>query len=95
MEQGKPLYAAADIGGTKIRAGLVMDGGAVLGSRVFPTPLGAGAGEQAVGQLLSAWGQLCRERQIPWEWVAGFGLAVAGPVDIRRQTVENPYTLPG
>lgn len=95
MSSSTALYAAADIGGTKIYGGLVRADGTEVAGQAFSTPLGDGSGEKAVQTLLQVWQHLACEQGIAWERVQGFGLAVAGPVDIQRQTVENPYTLPG
>jgi len=82
-----------DIGGTKIAVAAVDGAGRVHARTATPTEPGRGfaAGVERVGDLIAA--TLARAG-----WAAGdlrgVGVGCTGPVDPRRGTVHNPFTLP-
>jgi glucokinase len=91
MESTGALAAAIDIGGTKIAAGIVDPlGGRLLERFALPTP-GAHAAvsaEQVVGDVLAR-----LHGCAAWSSVAAVGIASAGPLDLRRETI-SPLNVP-
>ncbi|WP_437097160.1 ROK family protein [Streptomyces sp. enrichment culture] len=85
------MYAALDIGGTKIAGALVDEGGSVVRRTELPTPARESAARLArtvdavIDELAAhpAWGTVC-----------GLGIASAGPVDTAAGTV-SPVNIPG
>ncbi|MFF2348276.1 ROK family protein [Kitasatospora sp. NPDC058115] len=86
-----PLFAAVDIGGTKI-AGALVDSAGTLTHRVqLPTP----AREPGAEVLAVVHRVLDRLAAAPrWGEVTAVGLGSAGPVDLARGTV-SPVNIPG
>lgn len=87
------IAVGIDIGGTKIAVGAVDAAGTILARTAFPTEAAAGFGRAvqrmlaAIDQVLSAAGRGRRD-------LAGVGVGSAGPLNSRRGTINNPYTLP-
>jgi glucokinase len=80
------VYAAIDIGGTKIAAGLVDADGELLARHERPTP--AVEPVSAVEDLLAA---LMADPR--WERVSAVGVGSAGPIDAAKGTV-SPVNIP-
>ena len=87
----QPLYAAIDVGGTKIAAALVDAGGTLLTRSELPTPP-KGSGEEVMATVAKLVAALAEDER--WTEVAGLGIGSAGPVDPVRGTV-SPVNIPG
>ena len=85
-----PLFAALDIGGTKIAGGLVDGSGSLVAQAQHPTPARGTAREvaDAVHAVLT---DLARHPR--WPEAAALGVGSAGPVDIRAGAV-SPVNIP-
>jgi glucokinase len=83
-----------DIGGTKIALGAVDGKGAVLARTEFATESTSGF-EHAVKRIISAVNQVTTQLGWQREDLCGIGIGCAGPVNPKRGTIHNPYTLPG
>lgn len=89
----KHYYGTVDIGGTKIMAGITDSGGIVHSREKFPTlelPV-----SETMDRILSCLEEQCARLSMDRTDLSGIGVVCAGPVDIQKGTVENPYTLPG
>lgn len=91
----KKIFGAVDIGGTKICVGIVQEEKTVFCQETFSTPLGCGAGDKAVEGIVSIIVDQCKKKDLELSDLFGIGVVCAGPVDIKKGTVENPYTLSG
>lgn len=78
------VYGAVDVGGTKIAAGLVDDGGELVHRLELPTP--RGSAEQVLATVVQLVEALAEDPR--WSQVAGVGIGSAGPVDPVRGTVS-------
>ncbi|MBI3850192.1 MAG: ROK family protein [Verrucomicrobia bacterium] len=83
-----------DIGGTKIAVGAVDDKGAVLARAEFATESAAGF-DHAKKRIVSAIDQIATQAGWRREELCGIGIGCTGPVNPKRGTIHNPYTLPG
>lgn len=85
------MYAALDIGGTKIAGALVDAEGCVRWRAQRATPVRGAARE-----LMAAVGQVLDDLALDPAWgvVRGLGIASAGPVDMAAGTV-SPVNIPG
>ena len=80
------MYAAIDIGGTKIAAGLVDAGGVLLARVELPTP--------AVEPMVAVEELLSRLKADPrWSEVSAVGIGSAGPIDAGKGTI-SPVNIP-
>lgn len=86
-----PLYAAIDIGGTKIAGALVDDDGRLHHRVQLPTPAGEPA-ETVLATVLKVIDELTGSPD--WEDATAVGIGSAGPVDLARGTV-SPVNIPG
>ncbi|MEV8314627.1 ROK family protein [Streptomyces sp. NPDC059900] len=84
------MYAALDIGGTKIAGALVDEEGCVVGRVQRPTPAQGAAGVLmgAVNEVLDG-----LARDPGWGVIRGLGIASAGPVDTASGAV-SPVNIP-
>jgi glucokinase len=87
------ISTGIDIGGTKIAVGLVDAGGSILAQRAFPTEAAAGF-DRAVGRIRQAIDDCLAEASLARDVLWGIGIGCAGPVNPKRGTIDNPYTLP-
>ena len=89
-----PLYAAVDLGGTKVRAVVADGGGCVLGDDIRPS--GAADGLEAVlGRMVESLDAALAKAGVEREQLAGLGIASPGAVDVERGVVPNAPQLPG
>ncbi|WP_194917058.1 ROK family protein [Catenulispora rubra] len=84
------VFAALDIGGTKIAAGLVTEDGVLLARTALPTPRG-GSGADVLGVVGQVLSELTTDRH--WPQVTRLGIGCAGPVDTAAGTV-SPVNIP-
>lgn len=87
------ISAGIDIGGTKIAVGVCDAAGSILAQRQFPTEAAAGF-DRAIERMAAAIRECLAESGRNVADLAGIGIGCAGPVDPRRGTIDNPYTLP-
>lgn len=85
------LYAAIDVGGTKIAAALVDAEGTLLTRAELPTPA-TGSADDVMATVTHLVDTLAEDPR--WSAVAGVGIGSAGPVDQKRGTV-SPVNIPG
>jgi len=85
------LYAAIDVGGTKIAAALVDAGGTLLTRTELPTPP-RGSAEEVMATVAKLVDTLAEDSR--WAEVTGVGIGSAGPVDPVLGTV-SPVNIPG
>ncbi|MFI1370476.1 ROK family protein [Streptomyces longwoodensis] len=85
-----PMYAALDIGGTKIAGALVDEAGSVVRRVELPTP--ARESEARLATTLDAVIDALAVEPA-WSAVRGLGIASAGPVDTAAGTV-SPVNIP-
>lgn len=83
-----------DVGGTKIAAGLIDDGGAVLSHQIVPTPRG-GEG-QVVAAVTRAAAKVAEDNglNLADQSIAGIGIGVPGLVDSRSDVIGEFANLP-
>ncbi|WP_405010827.1 ROK family protein [Kitasatospora sp. NBC_01539] len=86
----RPLYAALDIGGTKIAGGLVDAEGALLAQVQRPTPA-----REAADVVARALDEVLTElaEHPSWPEAVALGVGSAGPVDVRAGRV-SPVNIP-
>ena len=83
-----------DIGGTKMAVAIVERGGRIIASDQLPTEAGRGF-PRAVERLVDASRGLAFRAGIAVADLAGAGIGCTGPLDPRRGTINNPWTLEG
>lgn len=89
------VCAAVDIGGTKIRLGIVEAGGRVLTEEKLSTRQGQAGAEKNLLEITQGIRALCAEAGIAYTDLEGIGIVCAGPIHCIEGIIENPYTLPG
>ena len=89
-----PLYAAVDLGGTKVRAVVADGSGRVLGDDIRPSLAGEGL-EAVLGRMVESLDAALARAAVEREQLAGLGIASPGAVDVERGVVPNAPQLPG
>lgn len=84
---------ALDIGGTKLAAGVVADGGAVHGMVVEPTRRDEGP-DVIIPRLFELGRRAMASASLP-ESIGAVGISCGGPLDAGRGVLVNPLHLPG
>src|SRR3990170_5323688 len=88
------LYAAVDLGGTKVRALVADRSGRVLGDDIRPSGAAEGL-ETVLARMVESLDAALARAGVEREQLAGLGLASPGAVDVERGVVPNAPQLPG
>jgi glucokinase len=88
------LAIGIDIGGTKTVVAAVESSGQPRSRAEFATDSNRGF-SACVAELIAVIRTVAREAEAKEDELCGIGIGCAGPVDPRRGTIHNPYTLPG
>lgn len=89
------VCGAVDIGGTKIRLGIVETGGKILAERKISTRMGRDGAQRNLQEVCDGLQEMCQAARVVYESLEGIGIVCAGPVNCTEGVIENPYTLPG
>jgi predicted NBD/HSP70 family sugar kinase len=87
------FIGAIDLGGGHARLGIVRRGGGIAGTSEVPVDLATGA-ENVIADLSRELLALAERLGLDGS-LAGAGIALPGPVDVRHRTVESPSRMPG
>ncbi|HVO09452.1 MAG TPA: ROK family protein [Vicinamibacteria bacterium] len=91
----EPSHAiAVDIGGTKVAVAVVLAGGELAAETTLPTESSRGFAS-GLARIREAVLSVTERAGVSASGRAGIGIGCTGPVDPRRGTIHNPYTLPG
>jgi glucokinase len=80
-----------DLGGTKIKLGIVTSEGEIVKKTAIPTLAEEGA-EKSINQIKIGIAQLIKGNK---KKINGIGIGAPGVVSLKKGTVENPPNLPG
>jgi len=83
-----------DLGGTKIRAGAVEEGGRLLAESLLPTEADSGA-EKVFSNIVRSAQQACNKASVRRGTIAGVGIGSPAPIDVRNGLIVSPRNLPG
>ncbi|HRY45546.1 MAG TPA: ROK family protein [Thermoanaerobaculia bacterium] len=92
MADSRQLVLGIDVGGTKVLAGAVDEGGRVLGRGKVKSPFRGGP-EEMTGALVAAADAALAEAGARRADVAALGLGVPGPLDAERTTLLRAMNL--
>lgn len=88
----KEKYAVGvDLGGTKVKLGIVNSKGRILKKLSVPTLASEGV-EKSISQIIKGIKELLKNNK---EKIIGIGIGAPGVVSLKKGTVENPPNLPG
>lgn len=88
----KTKYAiGVDLGGTKVKLGIVSSEGRIIKKIAIPTLAKEGV-EKSLSQIKKGIAQLLKESK---KTITGIGIGAPGVVSPKKGTVENPPNLPG
>ena len=88
----KQKYAiGVDLGGTKIKLGIVTSEGKIIKKTAVPTLAEEGA-EKSISQIKNGIAHLIKGNK---KIINGIGIGAPGVVSLKKGTVENPPNLPG
>lgn len=94
-EPQPPFFLGIDLGGTRIKAGVVDDKGRKIRA-IDPIPTEASRGpEVGLENLARAGRTAVEESGVGWDAIAGVGLGSPGTMDIRAGLLLDPPNLPG
>lgn len=80
-----------DLGGTKVKLGIVTSDGKIIKKLSIPTLASEGP-EKSIGQIKKGINSLLKENK---KLIEGIGIGSPGVVSLKKGTVENPPNLPG
>lgn len=87
------FFLGIDLGGTRVRAGVVSEG-RLLGRSVGPSRAAEGP-EAVLKQIRAVAAEALSAAGIRRDELSALGLAAPGPLDYRRGVILNPPNLPG
>ncbi|MCW8848695.1 MAG: ROK family protein, partial [Melioribacteraceae bacterium] len=88
----KEQYAiGVDLGGTKVKLGIVTSSGRIVKKLSIPTLANEGA-EKSISQIIKGIKDLLKSNK---KNIVGIGVGAPGVVSLKKGTVENPPNLPG
>lgn len=90
----KQIVIGVDIGGTKIMAGAVADGGRTLGEPVTVATGGNDDGEKIIGRITGSIRSAIGNSGLSLKDIKGIGLGVTGPVDSKTGRILECPQLP-
>ena len=91
----KKHTAALDVGGTKIKFGIVDTDGIVISDAEIPSATDDESPDLKCDRMVRVLKEMCAGNCIVFEELRGIAVASAGPVDVEAGTIINPYSLPG
>ncbi len=91
----KKYTAALDMGGTKIKFGIVDTDGNVICDAEIPSATDDENADAKVERMVRMLKEQCGTNGIDFDGLRGIAVASAGPVDVEVGTIINPYSLPG
>lgn len=95
IDHGRPAFVLAlDIGGTKLAAGVVDEGGATRSFLVEPSRIERGA-DAVLGDLFALGRGAVDASNVPWAEIGVVGIGCGGPLDAARGILVAPPHLSG
>ncbi len=91
---GKKLIAGVDLGGTKIKAGIIDFNGEVKGSPVVVPTKAEEPGDTIVARMVEAINDAIGNAGVSIDDIAGIGIGSPGPLDIKNGIILNTANLP-
>ncbi len=88
------LRGGIDLGGTKIQAAVIEDGGRVIGDARRPTPTSGGP-EDVAGQMIQALQEAATDAEVKPQELQGVGVGSPGDVNEATGEVSSAKNLPG
>ncbi len=88
------MRGGIDLGGTKIQAAIIENGGKVVADARRPTPTKGGPGDVAA-QMAEALREAAEKAKIETGSLGGVGVGSPGDVDVKSGTVSSARNLPG
>jgi len=88
------VVVGVDLGGTRLRAGVVDSRGTILRSTTVPSSTGLPAAANP-GYLAEVIGGLLATADPVADRPQAIGIGASGPVDVATGRIDNPHTLPG
>lgn len=92
MEQ--KLIAGVDFGGTKIKFGLVLEDGKILGETLTLPTESQRSADQIVGTLIEGIERIIQNAEVSNHQISGIGIGSPGPLDLSNGIIINPPNLP-
>ncbi|MFC1477337.1 ROK family protein [candidate division KSB1 bacterium] len=84
--QKKIVYGSIDIGGTKVRMGLVASNGQVVFRKMFLTPVKK-QWQQVLDSIVVNFNDMLKETGIPYKAMPGIGIGCPGTFDLNREII--------
>jgi glucokinase len=92
MEQ--KIIVGVDFGGTKIKFGLVLTDGNILGETLTLPTKSDRRGDEIVGTMIEGIEQVVQDSDLSIEQIAGIGIGSPGPLDLKKGIILEAPNLP-
>ena len=92
MEQ--KIVAGIDFGGTKIKFGLVLESGKILGDTLTLATESARRGDEIVGTMIEGIERVVHDSDLTIQQIAGIGIGSPGPLDLKNGIILEAPNLP-
>lgn len=91
---GKKLVCGVDFGGTKIKFGIVLEYGKMLGEPLTLPTENQRSGDEIVGTLIEGIERVIQNSDLSFQQMSGIGIGSPGPLDLKNGVIINPPNLP-
>lgn len=90
----KKIIAGVDFGGTKIKFGLVLEDGNILGETLTLPTKSDRRGDEIVGTMIEGIERVVHDSDLAIQQIAGIGIGSPGPLDLHNGTILEAPNLP-
>ena len=88
------IIVGIDFGGTKIKFGLVLQNGEMLGETITLPTASHRRGDEIVGTMIEGIEQVVANSNLSIAEIAGIGIGSPGPLDLKNGIIVDPPNLP-
>jgi glucokinase len=88
------IVVGIDFGGTKIKFGLIREGGAILGETLTLPTNSDRRGDEIVGTMIEGIEQIAQDSELAIEKINGIGIGSPGPLDLKKGIILEAPNLP-
>ncbi|UCE06856.1 MAG: ROK family protein [bacterium] len=90
----KKIVLGIDFGGTKIKIGLVLENGKILGEALDLLTESHRREDEIIGTMVEGIERITQNSDLTFQQIVGIGIGSPGPLDLKNGTILDPPNLP-
>lgn len=88
------IVVGIDFGGTKIKFGLVLENGTILGETLIIPTNSSRRGDEIVGSMIEGIERIVQDSELSIQKIKGIGIGSPGPLDLKKGIILKAPNLP-